>query len=157
TVVMLLPTAGGEPRELMNGQVAGWAPDSHSILVATPTNQLDDPLRRTERQLWRVSINGESHKVNVDPQNLDLFTLSRVNPDGHVATLVGSGPGGGPMVRVIENFLRPLDAPQQAVQTRELQFAWFNRSGKQIEQIGSGADRVSGVELSPDGKHVATH
>src|SRR5205823_777211 len=67
--------------------------------------------------------------------------------------------GGRTTIRVIENFLPALDAsPQTVSQTQPMltetyQLAWLDRSGKQLEKLGTPA-KYGWPSFSPDGKRI---
>jgi Tol biopolymer transport system component len=83
TALLVLPTAGGEPRELLRGQepesisVPAWTPDSRHLIYARSVTG-----EKGKFEFWRISAEGG------EPQNLGLmmegllpYGLS-VHPDG---------------------------------------------------------------------------
>jgi Tol biopolymer transport system component len=97
SAVMLVPVAGGEPRELFRGVVLSpqWTPDAKSILVSKSINE-------TVTELWFVPIDGSA------PRKFE-FTVSgpfRLSPDGRqIAYGVGDDKA---EVWVVENFMSAL-------------------------------------------------
>jgi len=91
TSIILIPTQGGEPKELIDGfTVNAWVPDGRSI-VAT----------KQSGGLWRVPLDG-SEPVKIGdgvPSNLS------VNSDGRQIVFSVTEPAGPPEVWVLENFL----------------------------------------------------
>ena len=92
TALMVVPTAGGEPRELLRVHepevisVPGWMPDSRHIIYASGVAG-----EKPKFELWRVSADGG------EPQNLGLRMQARVpyglsvHPDGkRIAFTVGT-------------------------------------------------------------------
>jgi Tol biopolymer transport system component len=113
SAAILVPVAGGEPRELMRAElpqmfgVAAWAPDSRSVLVArfSPASG--------QGEAWLVSLDGESRKLDLglDPQtSQQLRGQLRVHPDGRRVAFEISGPRKPVEIWVLENFLPPLRA-----------------------------------------------
>jgi Tol biopolymer transport system component len=109
--LVLIPTSGGEPRELMQVKNSDrltaqmWSPDSQSIFVTKATNG--------QRQLLRISLNGEVHTLDVDVEKYKFMLPNSawavVHPDGHrIAYLSNTGSGEARAkteVWVMENFL----------------------------------------------------
>lgn len=93
TALMVLPTAGGEPRELFRAQgparigVPAWTPDSRHIIYARSVTG-----EKGMFEFWRISAEGG------EPQNLGLKMEARVpyglsvHPDGtRIAFTAGTG------------------------------------------------------------------
>jgi Tol biopolymer transport system component len=123
-IILLVPTAGGEARELMRvpsdvkpedlnksreGRALGvapgaWAPDALSLLVM---DRMRSDGNSGEVALWRVSLSGEApRRITGDgsiPSNAELF----VSPDGRhfVYTVTEQGPPATSEVAILENFL----------------------------------------------------
>jgi Tol biopolymer transport system component len=109
TSASIVPTAGGEVRELFSVQsplVVGmgmWAPDSKSIFLRTigPDGQ--------QAAMWRVPVEG-GHAIKVDTglnldQNVRYVTVS---PSGkQIAFTSGGSSSGKSQVWMLENFLPP--------------------------------------------------
>jgi len=94
TALMVIPTAGGEPRELLRAQepemisAPAWMPDSRHIIYARSTAG-----QKPKFELWRISADGG------EPQNLGLTMEARlpyglsVHPDGkHITFTAGTEP-----------------------------------------------------------------
>ena len=98
--IVLVPTAGGDPRGVMRGNVPVtlqlWAPDSGSLLV------------RRGNEVWRVPLEGEPTLLEMK-MDTEWGTL-RVHPDGHRAAFQVNKPQKDTEVWVLENFL---PAPSQ--------------------------------------------
>ena len=107
---MVLPIAGGEPRELLRAQepetisVPAWMPDSRHIIYARSVAG-----EKPEFELWRISVEGG------EPQNLGLRMEARVpyglsvHPDGkRIAFTAGTE---REEIWVLKNFL---PAPKRA-------------------------------------------
>jgi Tol biopolymer transport system component len=103
SAVMLIPVAGGEPRELIrvnhpqSFQILTWTPDGRGLLLAKSSSA-----EGKERELWLVPISdGKPRKVT---SNLNIAgAFVRVHPDGRqIAFMTGS-----PTLEVwvMENFL----------------------------------------------------
>jgi Tol biopolymer transport system component len=118
-VKLLVPTDGGEPRELMRvtaGVAPGdlisynkgialmgtqWAPDGRSFLTLKRFND-----EKRSNEVWRVSLDGGApSKTDLELHGLPL--LAQVHPDGtRVAfTVAEKGWPKGQEVWVLENFL----------------------------------------------------
>jgi hypothetical protein len=111
--LVLIPTSGGEPRELMQVKNTNsdrpsapmWSPDSQSIFVTKATNG--------QRQLLRISLNGEVHNLDVDVEKYKFMLPNGgwavVHPDGRrIAYMSNTGSGEARAkteVWVMENFL----------------------------------------------------
>ena len=95
-VVGLIPAAGGAWRELISGNVLTWAPDSRSLVI-----------RSTDQALWRVSLEGEAHKIDLGVANSGIS----VHPDGRQIAFTVSDPQAQkpPEIWAIENFLPNLE------------------------------------------------
>jgi len=95
--VLLVPTAGGAPHELMGDDrvrlaVQMWAPDSRSLFV------------RKDSELWRAPLDGRPPAkldLKVDP-NMRVF---RVHPDGRQLAIQMRVPTRPEEVWVLQNFL----------------------------------------------------
>ncbi len=108
TALMVLPTAGGKPRELLRAQeperisVPGWTPDSRHIIYARSVAG-----EKGKFELWRVSAEGG------EPQNFALTMEARVpyglsvHPDGKRIAFT-AGTERRTEVWVLENFLPAL-------------------------------------------------
>jgi len=104
--VLLIPTSGGAPRVLVRakqgeqGAIAGWAPDSRSVLLARNGQWAG---RQFRVELWRAAIEtGELHKVDFDP---DMGLWLRIHPDGRRIAYQVSWEDPSQEVWVLENFL----------------------------------------------------
>lgn len=103
-VILLIPTDGGEPRELTRDGFLAWAPDSQSVLVAR---------RGSTPEIWRVGLDGGSHKLNVDiPTDFATLTINpvlnpiRISSTGQIAYFqVSQNSGKSSTTWVMENFL----------------------------------------------------
>src|SRR6266849_36960 len=108
TALMVLPTAGGESRELLRAQeperisVPGWMPDSRHIIYARSVAG-----EKRKFEFWRISAEG------VEPQNLGLTMEARVpyglsvHPDGKRIAFT-AGTERRTEVWVLKNFLPAL-------------------------------------------------
>lgn len=83
TALMVQPTAGGEPRELLRAQapawisVPAWTPDSRHILYARTVYG-----EKQKFELWRISAEGgEPQNLGLLMEGLEPYGLS-VHPDG---------------------------------------------------------------------------
>ncbi len=111
TALMVLPTAGGEPRELLRAQepevisVPAWTPDSRHIMYARTVQG-----EKQTFELWRISAEGgEPQKLGLVMEGLEPYGLS-VHPDGkRIAFTAGTE---REEVWVLKNFLPPLKAPK---------------------------------------------
>ena len=112
TALMVLPTAGGKPRELVRAQdparigVPAWTPDSHHIMYARTVSG-----EKPKFELWRISAEGG------EPQNLGLvmegllpYGLS-VHPDGKRVAFT-AGRERHTDVWVLKNFLPALNSKE---------------------------------------------
>jgi Tol biopolymer transport system component len=107
-MISLLQTAGGPPREFVRGHVMGWAPDSRSLFYTS------------DRDVWRVSLDGHAHKVTGFSTALSLTFMSdgtsgpagfRANPNGKQLAFWPITTGASDrrvIVRVFENLLPAL-------------------------------------------------
>jgi len=111
-VLMVMPAAGGEPRELMRlpqaeGSFTGleWARDGKHLLFTS--ENFGGLNRGLKGELWRISVEGG------EPQKVGLATQDRggtlaMHPDGRqIAFTAGETKE---EVWVMENFLPPLKA-----------------------------------------------
>lgn len=99
---LLIPTSGGEPRELMQGERPGsiqmWAPDSQSVFI------------RKGSELWRAPLDGGQPSkldVTMDPAMGPFFA---VHPDGRQIAIQMNGPNKPAEIWVLENFLPAVNA-----------------------------------------------
>ena len=83
TALMVLPTAGGAPRELLRAEnpewisVPAWTPDSRDIMYARSVSG-----EKRQFELWRISAEGgEPQKLGLIMEGLQPYGLS-VHPDG---------------------------------------------------------------------------
>ena len=113
---LLIPVAGGEPRELMRAgskadsapSMLTWAPDSRSLLIRKrPSGE------NQSGEVWQALLDGsEARKLDekLDPR---LATAGiRLHPDGRQIAftpdaLTGAGWARSAEVWVLENFLPP--------------------------------------------------
>jgi hypothetical protein len=101
---MLIPTAGGSPRELMHTpfsfvRVSGWSPDSRRLLV-------QDATTTREAEIWLVPLNGQPKRL-VGEASIPLKGAILVSPDGRHflnASTNAVAPATSEVV-VLENFL----------------------------------------------------
>jgi len=108
TALMVIPTAGGEPRELLRAQepemisVPAWTPDSRHIIYA---RSVAGEKRRFE--LWRISAEGgEPQNLGLAMAGLEPYGLS-VHPDGRRLAFTAGTPD-REEVWVLEGFLPAL-------------------------------------------------
>jgi len=108
-VLKVIPTEGGEPRELYRGphfdHALAWTPDGRHILFGSPDLETDPDAGRME--LWRIPVSGGS------PERVGLakegrFHDLRISPDGRRLAFTAEEPS--KEVWVLENFL-----PEQKV------------------------------------------
>lgn len=106
-VIRVVPTAGGEPRDLLKGKLEtfarhAWTPDGKNILFVKRTAS---GTKSEKRELWLVdAAGGEPKKINVGREFRDL----QLHPDGRRIVFTS-----GTAVREIwamENFLPPAKA-----------------------------------------------
>ncbi len=110
TALMVLPTAGGEPRELLRAQdpawigVTAWPPDSRHIIYARSVY-----VEKPTFELWRISADGgEPQKLGLVMEGLEPYGLT-IHPDGkRIAFTAGTG---REEVWVLKNFLPGAKAP----------------------------------------------
>jgi hypothetical protein len=131
-IVMLVPTAGGEPRELMrmnsetkpetvnNFNLGQWpflawiSPDSRSLLVLRRLGDSTTSLigGKVPSEFWLVPLHdGEPRKIGNSPAGFDLGIGMAVSPDGrHVAySVTDSASQTTTELWALENFLpKPL-------------------------------------------------
>ena len=104
-VIRLVPTAGGEPRDLLQGHLdwwtsSAWTPDGQTMLFYKRTSAATGG----RRELWQVpSAGGEPRKINMG-MDLDLRDL-HLHPDGR--RIVFTAGRNEKEVWVMENFLAP--------------------------------------------------
>ncbi len=105
TAVLLVPTAGGEPRELIRvnepqgfSPFLAWAPDGRGVSVAA---KLDESGKKF---LWLVPVGGDlPRKLDIDTRDLADESRIAVNPDGRqIAYIAGESKR---EVWALENFL----------------------------------------------------
>jgi Tol biopolymer transport system component len=112
TALLLIPTAGGESRELLRIPMTDnapfgccgvlmWSPDGRSIF----TNRLNATNRRFE--IWRTSIDGQTHQVQIDMNKYGIRDKVSVHPDGRrlLYTVVTSSGSSADQIRVIDNVV----------------------------------------------------
>lgn len=100
--ILLISTAGGEPRVLGEGvDVLVWAPDSHSMLTVAG--------RGNQAAVWRVPLEGQAHRVNLDARN--IRGPMDLHPDGRRIALTRAPAEEAKPVEVwaIENFRTTLN------------------------------------------------
>ena len=105
TVVRLMPSSGGNPRELFTlqeghrfswGVGLSWTPDGRHVVVGGP----DAPDKPDE--LWSIpATGGEPRKLNLGVKVSHLA----LHPDGRRIAFTGPDPKGGGEIWVMENFL----------------------------------------------------
>jgi len=106
-VIRILPTAGGETRDILGGKIEiftkhAWTPDGKTILFAKRTAS---GTKDEKRELWQVdSAGGEPKKVNVGMELRDLH----LHPDGR--RIVFTSGKTAREIWVMENFLPPAKA-----------------------------------------------
>ncbi len=112
SAVLLIPVAGGEPRELFGVarperlvSYAGmsWAPDSQALIVM---KVFGDWGKETKKELWLVPINGDKVRkldIDISAWNLDGGHGIRLHPDGsQIAFFAGNQ---SEEIQSLENFL----------------------------------------------------
>jgi Tol biopolymer transport system component len=110
STLLLIPIAGGEPRELLRAsrpeQLDGfrmiWTPDSRAVIV--PKLLSTDGERK---QLWLVPVTDERpRKLDID---VDSWLMPgggfQLRPDGGQVAFVAEAAGSGPEVWALENLL----------------------------------------------------
>ena len=93
--VLVVPTDGGEPRELLrdrDARVAMWAPDSQSLFV------------RKGQELWRAPLDGRE-PVKLDVTLDPTWARFLVHPDGREIAIETSILAKPAELWVLENFL----------------------------------------------------
>ncbi len=107
---LVIPVAGGEPRELMTAaapltiSMGMWAPDSRSIFLKKSTT---GPIPE-QTEIWRVPVEGGQPvklDMNVNPDQ-HIIGPFRVSPDGRqIAFIRGETIPLKNEIWVLENFL----------------------------------------------------
>jgi Tol biopolymer transport system component len=103
-VIRIVPTAGGETRDLLQGILEtftnhAWTPDGKTILFIKRTASTKDE----KRELWQVdSAGGEPKKINI---GMDLRDM-QLHPDGR--RIVFTSGINSREIWAMENFLPPL-------------------------------------------------
>lgn len=101
-VIRILPTAGGETRDILQGKLEmfakhAWTPDGKTILVIKRTAS---GTKDEKRELWQVdSTGGEPRKINVGMELRDM----QLHPDGR--RIVFTSGNNSKEIWVMENFL----------------------------------------------------
>ena len=149
-VILLIPTASGEPRVMRGGTaVLAWTPDSRSVLILSGSGR--------QAAMWWVPLEGQARRLDFDIS--DIRGPIRVHPDGRQIAMTVSSQASTrpPEIWAIENFVPVLTSnPPANPAGRDVQLAWFDRTGKQIETVGAPGG-FRGPALSPDGKRLAIH
>ncbi len=105
SAVLLIPTAGGEPRELLRAESPqlfwvsfSWVPDGRAVIVRKFLSESGD-----QSEYWLVPIGGgQPRKLDIDPRAAVAAPI-RVHPDGRqIAYVAGEAKI---EVWVLENFL----------------------------------------------------
>ncbi len=105
TAVLLVPTAGGEPRELIRvnepqgfSPFLAWAPDGRGVIVAAKLDESGNKF------LWLLPVGGgQPRKLDIDTRDLADESRIAVHPDGRqIAYVAGDS---NREVWVLENFL----------------------------------------------------
>ena len=105
-VVLLIPIAGGEPRELLKVNMPDtinlgtWTPDSRSLLAVKNAQQSQ------AREMFWVPIDGPGIQKVQPIDGMLPFSL-RVHRDGRQVAYVSGAASGPAEVWVLENFLPP--------------------------------------------------
>ncbi len=106
STLLLIPIAGGEPRELLrvsspeglDGYRLIWTPDNRAVIL---TKQLTAD--RDRKELWLVPVTGgQSRKLDIDVDNWVGF---RLDPDGRRIAFVAEAGKLGSEIWALENFL----------------------------------------------------
>lgn len=110
STVLLIPIAGGEPRELMRASLPEqfdgfrmtWTPDSRAVILP---KQLTSSSERKE--LWLVPVaDGRPRKLDID---VDSWVMPgggfQLRPNGGQIAFVAEAGGSGPEVWALENLL----------------------------------------------------
>ena len=109
TVLMVMPAAGGEPRELLTVPVwvdpIAWTPDGRAMFFVRDTKRVGTAGHHTH-ELWRIPAEGgEAEKIGLTMEGLSDL---RIHPDGkRIAFTAGHH---GREVWVLENFLPKTEA-----------------------------------------------
>jgi Tol biopolymer transport system component len=112
----IIPTKGGEPRELYSFQPDGsyvitpaWSPDGRYILFPQPTDTTENielmrPFTPDGWDMWRFSLEeGQAQKLDM---KMATFRHMSVHPDGrHIAFSSSGRAMKFPEIWVMENFL----------------------------------------------------
>jgi Tol biopolymer transport system component len=103
-VIRIMPTAGGETRDLLQGKLENfanhaWTPDGKIILYVKRTASG----KEEKRELWQIpSAGGEPKKINIGMELREM----RLHPDGR--RIVFTSGKNSNEIWVMENFLPPL-------------------------------------------------
>ena len=110
STLLLIPIAGGEPRELLrasrpehlNGFRMIWTPDSRAVIVPKFFSTNSD-----RKELWLVPVtDGRHRKLDID---VDRWVMPgggfQLRPNGGQIAFVADPGGSGPEVWALENFL----------------------------------------------------
>jgi Tol biopolymer transport system component len=106
--LVALPIGGGAPKELFrvgSGSEINWQwqwlPDGRGVVViAGPTGSNAPP-----PELWLVSLEGQSRRLNIDMSSWEESGHFRLSPDGRHAAFVAAAGNPGAEVWALENFL----------------------------------------------------
>ena len=104
-VIRILPTAGGETRDILRGKLEifakhAWTPDGKTILFVKRTAS---GTKDEKRELWQVdSAGGEPKKINVGMEMREM----QLHPDGR--RIVFTSGNISREIWAMENFLPPL-------------------------------------------------
>jgi Tol biopolymer transport system component len=101
--LLILPSAGGEPRELLkleggfNAWAMAWTPDSRYLLILKG--------ERRQFELWRIAVAGGEPECVIDelPTAPDSWRRLRIHPDGRQITFTSES--AQQELWVMENFL----------------------------------------------------
>jgi len=103
-VIRIMPTAGGETRDLLQGKLENfanhaWTPDGKIILYVKRTASG----KEEKRELWQIpSAGGEPKKINIGMELREM----RLHPDGR--RIVFTSGKNSNEIWAMENFLPPL-------------------------------------------------
>ena len=124
STLLLIPIAGGEPRELLrasgderlDGYRLIWTADSRAVIVPKHVSATD----RLRQELWRVPVtDGRPRKLDID---VDDWLMPgggfQLHPNGDQIAFVAEAGGSGPEVWALENFLPALNAKKPAANQR---------------------------------------